>query len=139
MGRVVHVMVAVVQNPEGEILLALRPKSVHQGGLWEFPGGKLEPGESPAQGLARELKEELAIEPLASEPLTRISHDYGDKLVFLDVYRVDGYRGEPRGNEGQQIRWVAPKDLKQYDFPAANRGIVDWLSESGCHPRPVRP
>lgn len=129
MGQVVHVMVAVVQNPEGEILLALRPKNAHQGGLWEFPGGKLEPDETPAQGLIRELREELAIEPLASEPLTRISHDYGDKAVLLDVYRVDAYSGEPCGNEGQQIRWVAPKDLSDYDFPEANRSIIDWLSE----------
>jgi len=127
MGRVVHVMVAVVQNPEGEILLALRPKNAHQGGLWEFPGGKLESDETPAQGLARELREELAIEPLASEPLTRISHDYGDKAVLLDVYRVDAYSGDPCGNEGQQIRWVAPKDLSNFDFPAANRVIIDWL------------
>jgi len=128
MGRVVHVMVAVVQNPQGEILLALRPKEAHQGGFWEFPGGKLEPDETPVQGLARELREELAIEPLASEPLTRISHDYGDKAVLLDVYRVDAYSGEPRGNEGQQIRWVAPEDLSHYEFPAANRDIIDWLS-----------
>ena len=138
MGRIVHVMVAVLQNPAGEVLLALRPKNAHQGGFWEFPGGKLEPDETPAQGLVRELQEELAIEPLASEPLTQISHDYGDKAVFLDVYRVGAYRGEPRGNEGQQIRWVAPKDLNEYEFPAANRAIIDRLKWD-CRPRPDRP
>lgn len=138
-GRVVHVVVAVVPNPQGEILLALRPKETHQGGFWEFPGGKLEPGETPVQGLARELREELAIDPLTSEPLTQISHDYGDRAVLLDVYRIEAYRGEPRGNEGQRICWVAPRDLRNYEFPAANREIIDWLSESGCRPRPVRP
>jgi len=139
MGRVVHVMVAVVQNTEGEILLALRHKDAHQGGLWEFPGGKLEPNESPARGLARELREELAIELLSSEPLTRISHDYGDKAVLLDVHRVRDYRGEPRGREGQQVRWVATRDLGRYDFPAANKTIIDRLSEADCHPRPGHP
>lgn len=125
--RVVQVAVGVLQNRAGEILIARRPDSAHQGGLWEFPGGKVDPGETLEAALARELREELAIEVSVSEPLIEIHHDYPDKSVWLQVRRVTGFTGDPRGNEGQPVRWVAPQELADYDFPAANRPIVNAL------------
>lgn len=97
---------------------------LHQGGLWEFPGGKLEPGEDREAGLARELHEELGIVLQGARPLIRIRHAYPDKAVELDVYMVTAFAGEPVGREGQEVRWVARQALKDYRFPAANRPIV---------------
>ena len=123
----VHVAVGVIQNAGGDIFIAQRPAQAHQGGLWEFPGGKVEPGETTPQALARELREELAIELDACQPLIQIRHDYGDKSVLLDVYRVTGFRGEPRGNEGQPVRWVSLDALDNFAFPAANQPIIKAL------------
>lgn len=119
----ISVAAAVIVRGD-EVLLARRPDHVHQGGKWEFPGGKLEAGETPADGLHRELLEELGIEVLSARPLIRIPHDYPDKSVLLDVWRVDGFAGEPQGREGQQIRWVPLPELPQYEFPAANLPIL---------------
>ncbi len=122
-----HVAVGVVLNAVGDVLIAHRPAHKHQGGLWEFPGGKVEPGESVQQALRRELKEELAIDAGDIQPLIKINHDYGDTRVLLDVWRVTGFSGAPRGSEGQAIRWVPLCKLCNYDFPAANRSIVQAL------------
>lgn len=124
---VVRVAVGVVENARGEVLIARRPEGAHQGGLWEFPGGKVDEGETLARALARELDEELSIRVTASEPLIEIRHDYPDKSVCLQVCRVSGFDGEPRGNEGQPVRWVAPESLSDYDFPAANRPILNAI------------
>jgi 8-oxo-dGTP diphosphatase len=121
---VLHVAVGVVRAPDGRILIAKRPAHAHQGDLWEFPGGKLEPGESVAQALRRELREELNIEAGEASPLIRIRHAYPDRRVLLDVWRVERFEGTPEGLQGQPIRWVRPDDLSDYDFPAANRPIV---------------
>lgn len=120
----IHVVAAAVFNGRGEVLIARRPVHVHQGGLWEFPGGKLEPGETPLAGLHRELHEELGIEPLHARPLIQIAHDYADKHVLLDVWRIDTYRGDAHGREGQPIAWRRPDTLDARDFPAANAAIV---------------
>lgn len=127
MTRVVHVAVGVVVDPDGNILIAKRPDTSHQGGLWEFPGGKVEPGETLFAALKRELHEELAIEITTTEPLIKIRHDYGDKQVLLDVHKVMKFNGQPKGNEGQPVRWVAPADLHLYHFPAANRPIISAI------------
>jgi 8-oxo-dGTP diphosphatase len=119
-----HVAAAVIRAADGRILIARRPEHKDQGGLWEFPGGKVEAGESVEAALSRELLEELGIRMIASRPLIRIRHDYPDKQVLLDVHLVEGYDGEPHGAEGQPLAWVAPKRLGDYDFPAANRPIV---------------
>ena len=123
----IHVAVGVIQRANGDIFIAQRPLNTHQGGLWEFPGGKVEPGETTPQALARELREELAIELDACEPLIQIRHDYSDKSVLLDVYRVRSFRGEPRGNEGQPVRWVNAAALDEFAFPAANQPIIKAL------------
>jgi 8-oxo-dGTP diphosphatase len=117
-------VVAAVIRREGKILVAQRPHDKHQGGLWEFPGGKVEPGETVQQALARELAEELGITPAACAPLIRINHDYPDKSVCLDVREVTDFTGEAHGREGQPVSWVTPAQLDALDFPAANRAIV---------------
>ena len=122
-----HVAVAVVEDVEGRILIARRSNQQHQGNLWEFPGGKVEPGEAVDEALARELFEEVGIEVVSSKPLMTIPYDYGDKQVFLDVWRVSQYLGQAHGKEGQPIRWVDRNDLPQYTFPQANMAIVNGL------------
>jgi len=124
LSRIVHVAVGVIVGKDGRILIAKRPEQAHQGGLWEFPGGKVEHQETLAAALKRELYEELAIRVVATEPLIQIRHDYGDKTVLLDVLKVTDFTGVPCGNEGQPIAWVEPQELHHYPFPAANRPIV---------------
>lgn len=119
-----HVAVGVILNTEQEILIALRPEHRHQGGLWEFPGGKVEADENVEQALDRELFEELGLRVTASRPLIEIRHDYTDKSVLLDVWWVDRFSGQPQGKEGQPIRWVAFNELDNYAFPQANKAIV---------------
>ncbi|WP_435212056.1 8-oxo-dGTP diphosphatase MutT [Luminiphilus sp. nBUS_16] len=122
-----HVAVGVLTDAKGRILIARRPAELHQGGLWEFPGGKLEPGETLECALARELKEELGVTVKATEPLLEIRHDYGDREVFLDVHRVIAWQGEAQGMEGQPLAWTLPAALGDFDFPAANVAIVEKL------------
>lgn len=120
----VHVAAAVIRGVDGRILIARRPEDKHQGGLWEFPGGKVEAGEAVSVALARELEEELASRPTASRPLIQIRHDYPDKQVLLDVWEVTAFTGEPHGAEGQPLAWVSERQLLEYEFPAANTPIV---------------
>lgn len=124
MSRLVHVAVGVIQNAAGRVLIAQRPAYSHQGGLWEFPGGKVEAGEDVITALSRELREELGVDVKQSRPLINIEHDYGDKQVWLDVHRITEFQGEVHGKEGQPIKWVLPTDLENYKFPRANRGII---------------
>ncbi|GLX77787.1 7,8-dihydro-8-oxoguanine-triphosphatase [Thalassotalea insulae] len=122
----VHVAVGVIVS-DGEFFLTRRHPDVHQGGKWEFPGGKVEVGETVAQALYRELKEEVAIEVLTCRPLIEIAHDYGDKSVLLAVYLVDNFQGEPSAQEGQQQGWFALSELATINFPEANKAIVEKL------------
>lgn len=129
MAKLIHVAAAAIFNEQGQLLLALRGKNQHQGGLWEFPGGKVEPGEAVEQTLLRELEEELGvrIDLAATRPLIKVPYHYPDKSVLLDVFLVESFRGEPYGREGQEVRWVAVDQLPQYQFPAANQPIVNSL------------
>lgn len=120
----IHVAVAVIENARGEFLLARRPEHVHQGGFWEFPGGKVEPGEDIRVALNRELHEELGITAQHARPLLRVRHDYPDKSVLLDVWHVSAIHGTPHGREGQPLVWAVPGELRNYRFPAANAPIV---------------
>jgi len=128
MNKHIHVVAAIINHPDGEqILLAKRPDHLHQGGLWEFPGGKVDVGEAALVALQRELEEELDIRTIRAEPFLEVHHQYSDKAVFLDIWQVWEFAGIPTGNEGQQVRWVALKDIGNYDFPAANQPIIDAL------------
>ena len=129
----IHVAVAAIMDDQHRVLLSKRPAHVHQGGLWEFPGGKLEERENIEQGLRRELQEELGITPARARPLIRVAHDYPDKSVLLDVWRIDRINGIPRGREGQPVEWVPVDELPRYAFPAANRPIVNALGLPVCY------
>lgn len=122
--RQLHVAVGVIRRQDDHILVARRSADQHQGGLWEFPGGKVEPGESVQQALARELHEELGIQIGRSTPLCQVHHDYGDKAVLLDVWMVNEFAGQPHGREGQPLRWVARSALRHEEFPLANQRII---------------
>lgn len=127
----VHVAVGVIISTSEEniqIFLTKRLQNAHQGGKWEFPGGKVESNETVAQALSRELIEEVDIKVLSCLPLMTIEHDYGDKKVCLDVFVVDNYEGEPCAQEGQQEGWFTLNALKELDFPEANQAIIAKLS-----------
>jgi len=126
MGRV-HVAVGVVLNGQGRVLISKRHADSHQGGLWEFPGGKVEPGETVELALARELHEELGIDIGPVRPLMSIHHDYDDKSVHLDVWVVEEFSGRAIAREGQPLCWVALDELSGYAFPAANVPIIERL------------
>jgi len=118
------VAAGVLENARGEILVARRLDHAHQGGLWEFPGGKLEPGEDTCAGLARELAEELGIRLESARPLIRVRHDYAERSVLLDVWRVSAWRGHAHGREGQELRWLVAQALTDLAMPAADVPVV---------------
>ena len=120
----VHVAVGVILDRDRNILLTRRAPDSHQGGLWEFPGGKVEAGESLELALRRELREELGIAIERTSALLEVRHDYTDKAVLLDVHVVWDFAGEAQGLEGQPLAWVAAAELDEYQFPAANVPIV---------------
>ncbi len=124
--KVVNVAVGIILRGQ-QSFICKRPDEKHQGGLWEFPGGKIESGETTTQALARELLEEIAIDVHSSEPFMVIEHDYGDKKVCLDIHKVSDFTGEPKGAEGQQGQWVAINELAHYSFPEANQAILEKL------------
>ena len=124
----VHVAAAVITNDNNEILISQRAPDAHQGGLWEFPGGKLESDESVQQALLRELEEELGIHAISYRPLIKVTHQYPDKTVLLDVWKVDDYAGQPVGREGQAIRWQAAAQINHEEFPAADAPIIQALN-----------
>ena len=123
--RRVHVAAAaMISADQTQVLIARRPSNVDQGGLWEFPGGKLAPYETGLEGLKRELHEELGVEIMNAQPLIRVHHEYPDKHILLDVWQVHEFSGEPFGREGQAVRWVPMEELVNYPFPAANLPIL---------------
>ncbi len=123
----IHVAVGIIINPQQQILLAKRHGHLHQGGKWEFPGGKVEADETVTQALIRELKEEVGLSVTASAAFMTISHDYPDKQVLLDIHLVQDFSGEAIGVEGQQIVWVDQAQLKDYEFPEANLPILEKI------------
>jgi mutator protein MutT len=127
----IHVVAAAVMDAAGRVLIAQRPPAKHLAGGWEFPGGKLEPGEERSAGLARELQEELGIAIATPRPLIRVRHAYPSREVLLDVWVVRHYRGEPRGLDGQALRWCTRDELAEVELLPADGPIVRavWLPE----------
>lgn len=124
---VVHVAVGVITDGDGKVYISRRHSHLHQGGKWEFPGGKLELHENVVQALHRELREECGIVVEEASPLTVIEHDYGDKKVRLDVWQITAFSGQVTQREGQEWCWVPCHELAAYPFPAANQAIIDCL------------
>jgi 8-oxo-dGTP diphosphatase len=124
----VRVVAAVLRDERGRVLIAQRPAGKHMGGYWEFPGGKIAPGESGEQALTRELAEELGVALRRCHPLLQLRHDYPDRIVELDVYEVDDYGGEPSGLEAQALKWVAAAQLGAEGLLPADRPIIEVLN-----------
>ncbi len=127
MSGFVHVVVGIVLNARNQLLIAKRPDHLHQGGLWEFPGGKVEEGESGFIALIREFKEEVGIVIKQADSFMEIYHQYSDKNVFLDIWLSRHFEGDATGIEGQEVKWIALHELKKYSFPEANQKIVAKL------------
>ncbi|MFY2763352.1 Nudix family hydrolase [Arenimonas sp. MALMAid1274] len=125
-----HVVAAVLRDARGRILLARRTAGRDLAGRWEFPGGKVEPGETALQALDRELHEELGIRVLAATPLIAVPQAYPGKRIVLDVYEVQGFEGTPRGRERQALAWSPPERLASYPMPPADRPVVAALTTS---------
>lgn len=123
----IHVVVGIIINAQNQILVAQRELHKFQGGRWEFPGGKVEPNESPMRALQRELHEEIGIEIQSAEPWRQFQHTYPDKIILLDVWRVTEFHGDPHSKEGQAIQWVALDELPNLEIPDANWDIVNEL------------
>jgi len=122
-----HVMAGVMLDDHGRVLLAQRPPGKHLAGLWEFPGGKLEAGESPADGLVRELHEELGIAATVGEPLIRVPWCYGERSLLLDARIVRQWQGEPASLDGQALRWCEPTSIDLGLLAPADRHILRAL------------
>lgn len=127
--KTLNVVVGILLNSKNEVLIALRPPHVVQPGVWEFPGGKIEEGETLENALIREFKEEIGIKITRIEFFLEIKKEFIEKniLLILHTFRIHEFIGEPRGCENQTIRWVPIDTLQNYMFPEANSEIVDAL------------
>ena len=127
--KLLFVVACALVDADGRVLISKRPEGKTLAGLWEFPGGKLEPGETPEDCLVRELQEELGIVTKVAclAPLTFASHTYEDFHLFMPLYVCRRFEGVPRGAEGQEIKWVKPKKLRDYPMPAADEPLVPAL------------
>lgn len=127
--RVLLVAAAALIDPQGRVLLAQRPEGKSLAGLWEFPGGKLEAGEAPEAALARELREELAIdaEPQDFWPITFASHGYDGFHLLMPLYGLRRWQGEPRAVEAQALSWTHPAEMDAYPMPPADEPLVRAL------------
>jgi len=121
------VVVGLIEDAAGNFLIAQRRAGTHMAGLWEFPGGKRHDDESAFAALQRELREELALEVAAARRFIVVEHEYADRHVSLDTWLVTDFSGQPRPEEGQALRWVAPEALLEAGLLAADRPIVDAL------------
>lgn len=129
--KIVLVAACALIDADGRILLAQRPKGKSMEGLWEFPGGKVEPGETPEETLVRELREELAIETRVAclAPLTFASHAYPAFHLLMPLYVCRRFEGTPRGVEGQALKWVRPQALRDYPMPPADEPLIPMLQD----------
>ncbi len=131
--KVLLVSAVALIDKDGRVLLAQRPPGKSLAGLWEFPGGKVEPGETPEAALIRELKEELAIDTWQSclAPLTFASHSYDDFHLLMPLFACRRWEGIPTPQEGQTLAWVRPQNLRDYSMPPADLPLIpilrDWL------------
>lgn len=121
------VAVGIIRNAEQQYFIARRPDGVHMAGMWEFPGGKVEEGETPEQALIRELHEETGIEASAPQTLNDKTFSTPERIITLHFFLVETWQGEPYGREGQESRWVSVEELREDEFPPANAEMIRWL------------
>ncbi len=121
-----EISIAIVKD-NNSYLICLRPDHVHQGGKWEFPGGKVENNETAEQAMCRELKEEVGLTAADYQLFEAKFFDYGDKQLQLNFFLVSSYSGEAQGKEGQPVKWVSKAQLGEYQFPEANKSIIAKL------------
>ena len=124
----VRVVAAALYDRSGRVLISERPAGKHMAGRWEFPGGKLDPGETESGALARELREELGIHVTSCQLHMRLAHRYEDREVALSLWIVSRYEGEPAALEGQRLKWVDPSRLAAEDILEADRAFVEALA-----------
>lgn len=127
--RILLVAACALVDLDGRVLLTQRPEGKQLAGLWEFPGGKVEPGETPEETLIRELQEEIGITTKVAclAPLTFASHTYDDFHLLMPLYVCRRYEGIARGLEGQALKWVRPKDMRDYPMPPADEPLIPFL------------
>jgi 8-oxo-dGTP diphosphatase len=125
--RSITVVAAVIRDDQGRVLLSRRPDDRHMGGLWEFPGGKIDAGEAPDSALIRELREELGCEVEVVHPITFAVHEEPGLRILLLFYESEIVRGEPQGREGQAVAWVPVSDLPSYPTPPADAELIHHL------------
>lgn len=127
--RILLVAACALVDADGRVLLAQRPEGKQLAGLWEFPGGKVEPGETPEETLIRELQEEIGVTTKADclAPLTFASHTYDDFHLLMPLYVCRRFEGVARGLEGQALKWVRPKDMRDYPMPPADEPLIPFL------------
>ncbi|RRO09780.1 8-oxo-dGTP diphosphatase MutT [Pectobacterium aquaticum] len=121
------VAVGIIRNADQQYFIARRPDGVHMAGMWEFPGGKVEEGETPEQALIRELHEETGIEASAPQALNDKTFSTPERIITLHFFLVETWQGEPYGREGQESRWVNVDELREEEFPPANAEMIRWL------------
>ncbi len=129
--KIIHVVAVALVDRDGRVLLAERPAGKDMAGLWEFPGGKIEPGETPEAALVRELKEELGVDTAESclAPLTFASHRYDNFHLFMPLYVCRIWQGVVTSREGQRFAWVYPKDFDRYPMPPADIPLIPFLRD----------
>jgi 8-oxo-dGTP diphosphatase len=121
------VVCGILRDDAGRILACRRPAGRHLGGLWEFPGGKVEPGEEPAQALARELEEELGVTVRVGAPLAEVGWDYGTTAILLSPFWCSLLQGEPQALDHEEVRWCEPAELARLDWAPADIPILQWV------------
>lgn len=126
----IRVAVGIVFDKQKKLLIAQRPKGKHLAGLWEFPGGKVEQGESKESALIRELDEEIGIIPTDYDFIKEIQYEYDDTHVTLLVFKIHEFQGHAKGLERQAIKWVEYCELKEFTFPKANEEIIALIEEN---------
>ena len=128
--RLVLVAACALIDPDGRVLITQRPPGKSMAGLWEFPGGKVEPGERPEESLIRELREELgiAVKEECLAPLTFASHLYPDFHLLMPLYVCRRWEGFVEAREGQQLKWVRPPELRNYPMPPADEPLISHLT-----------
>lgn len=129
--KIIWVSAVALVDPDGRVLLAQRPEGKSMAGLWEFPGGKIEQGETPEEALIRELHEELGIETWNSclAPLTFASHSYDDFHLMMPLFACRKWNGTPHPREGQTLAWVRPAQMRDYPMPPADLPLIPFLRD----------